>query len=559
MAITEKVLKKIITGAVPAAGEAVSRTAKRAAALAAKPKPKAKPKPTTETRPKLPPRQGPLSVDATLGLPEDMQMPVTFGGKDVADFEPQDWGMFGQLYGVPNLGPTSNEAWRASLIPVRTATGREVTIPGGEGPYTYYDLLHLKSQGINPNDLPPELHRDIHNRMVGAMQGSSLSDERIANQMIFGMISPNQPLTPNELALQRAMVKGPQDLERLGGMAGYRYTEGVPPKPARDETSRQITEALGLQAAGRGGLGASGSANYTDIAEFAQKMQDRPDFFRFNPNDNTLGGMSDAEKWSTHVSRVMNEIRGLKAKTGSLATVWQDPQNAAISAIDRHMAGLFNRQMFPDQKEFAAWERATVAKYNKGRPKAERVKTIDELRAAPGGRGVFVDNALAYVNNLPAAKTRAAKTGEFNPRIPMPLRETDWVGGEPAQMQMIQGAYPRALEANAARAAQEGQGLFSNQWMLWDRIRNRLEPHEVLFPGLEKLPRMNMEQMRRVRGDLSKAGYMAAEGGVRPLPNASRAAYFSLGAAAPAAGLLGMSPEEAAAAEIEQYLKGKNQ
>jgi hypothetical protein len=222
--------------------------------------------------------------------------------------------------------------------------------------------------------------------------------------------------------------------------------------------------------------------------------------------------------------------------------VWQDPENAAISAIDRHMATLFRNDMFPDAQTQAAWEQNLIGRYNMERPDA-KVSTIDELQAAPGGRGMFVDAALAYVNNLPSAKTRVKKTGEFNERIPEAIRETNWISGEPTDMEMIQGPYVRALEANQARASQDGQGLFSSQWMLWDRIRNRLEPHEVLFPGLEKLPRMNMDQMRRVRQEHSDAGYMAAEGGVKPIQNPSRAAYFSL---APLAGLglLGMTPEE---------------
>lgn len=505
---------------------------------------------------KIPPaRQGALPVDGTLGLPEDMQLPVQFNGKDVADFDPEDWGAFGRLYGVDNLGPASNDAWRSNLIPVTTNSGREITIPGGDGPFTYYDMLHLKSQGINPNDLPPELHKAIHNRMVAAMGRGPLSDERITNQLLFGMISPNQPLTPNELALQRAMVKGPKDLEAWNNMIPYDYKDGSPVKSDRDAMSREITARLGLHADERGGLGASGSANYTDLAEMTQKMRDRPDFYRFNPTDNTMDGMSDSQKWATFVTRVMNETRGLKAKTGSLATVWQDPENAAISAIDRHMATLFREDMFPDDATRQAWEQNLIGKYNMERPDA-KVSSIGELMAAPGGRGMFVDNALAYVNNLPSAKTRVKKTGEFNPRIPEALRETNWISGEPTDMEMIQGPYVRALEANQARAAADGQGLFSSQWMLWDRIRNRLEPHEVLFPGLEKLPRMNMDQMRRVRQDLSDAGYMAAEGGVRPLPNASRAAYFSVAPIA-GAGLLGMSQEEINNSQKPGPRKGK--
>jgi hypothetical protein len=87
--------------------------------------------------------------------------------------------------------------------------------------------------------------------------------------------------------------------------------------------------------------------------------------------------------------------------------------------------------------------------------------------------------------------------------------------------------------------------------MLWDRIRNRLEPHEIMFPGLEKLPRMSMDQMRKVRKDLKDAGYMSGtkvmdeETGelsklapARPLPSASRAGYFAVpGAMIPGAAM----------------------
>ena len=538
MAIVDEAAKTL--GLIISGGKKTTKGAKKAASPLKGVKPGAE---LDLSGMKIPPaRQGPLAVDSTLGLPEDMQMPVTFGGKDVADFEPEDFGRFGRQYGVENLGPMSSEQWRKNLQTVKTAGGRDVTIPGGDAPFTYYDLLHLKSQGINPNDLPPELHRSIHNRMVAAMGQGPLSDERITNQLLFGLISPNQPLTPNELALQRAMVKGPQDLKAWNEMVPYDYSGTVPDIKDRQAMSRDISSRLGLHAAERGGLGASGSANYTDLAEMTQKMRDRPDFYRFDPADNTMGGMSDSEKWATFVTRVMNETRGLKAKTGSLGTVWQDPENAAISAIDRHMATLFRNDMFPDPQTQADWEQNLIGKYNMERPDA-KVSTIDELQAAPGGRGMFVDAALAYVNNLPSAKTRVKKTGEFNERIPEAIRETNWISGEPTDMEMIQGPYVRALEANQARASQDGQGLFSSQWMLWDRIRNRLEPHEVLFPGLEKLPRMNMDQMRRVRQDHSDAGYMAAEGTVRPIQSASRAAYFTL---APGAGLglLGMTPEE---------------
>ena len=504
--------------------------------------------PKTSSKPFLSPKQ---PVDATLGK---ASANVMFRGKDPANWSPQDWHDFGKQYGVNNLGPANEREWAASLVPHKTISGRDVTLPPGgyesKDPLTYYDLLHLKAQGINPNDLPPEVHQGIHNRMIRTMQPGEggPSNEQITNQTIFGLISPNQPLTPNELALQRAMVKGPKDLEAWGSMIPYRYTEGAPPIAERQAMSREITPQLGLHAAERGGIGASGSANYTDIAEFAQKMKDRPDFFRFNPNDPSMEGMSDSEKWATHVGRLMNEVRGLKAKTGSLASVWQSPEDAAISAIDRHMATKFRGDMFPSPEAKAAWEANAIDKFNTARPDTP-VSSINEMLEAPGGRGHFVDNALAYVNNLPAAQTRIARTGEYNPSIPRGLRDVDWPGGEPKKMEMVAGPYVRALEANAEEAKNAGQGLFSNQWMLWDRIRNRLEPHEILFPGLENLPRMSLDQMKRVTRDLSDAGYMAAEGAARPLPSASRAGYFAIPPAV-AGGAAAMAvPDDAAAAE----------
>lgn len=489
------------------------------------------------------------AIDGTLGKDT---ADVRFKGKDVSEWSPKDWHDFGKQHGVDNLGPANVKEWEQGLQKFTTNSGREITIPGGETPFTYYDLLHLKSQGIDPNDLPPSVHQSIHDRMVAAMQPGpgGPSNEQITNQMIFGMISPNQPLTPNELALQRAMVKGPEDLKRWNEMIPYDYKTGqntATPGEAlkqRQGYSNQITERLGLNAAEKGGLGASGSANYSDIAEFTQKMRDRPDFFRFNPNDPSFAGMSDSQKWATHVERVLNETRGLKAKTGSLSTVWQSPQDAAISAIDRHMVTKFRGDLFDDAAKRAEWENTVLNRFNTDR--GTSVQSMDELLNTQGGRGHFVEQALAYVNNLPAANTRVAKTGEFNERIPQALRDTNWVGPEPRKMELIQGPYVKALEANTAEANQAGQGLFSNQWMLWDRIRGRLEPHEIMFPGLEKLPRMSMGQMQRVRDDLSNAGYMAAEGTVRPLPSASRAGYFAFPAAVGAGsyGLLGRPEDE---------------
>lgn len=484
---------------------------------------------------------------ATIGEPN--QPPVIFRGREPHEFSPEDWRDFGKEHNVRNMGPRHAQKWARDLEPHKTLSGRTVTIPGGvngEEPFSYYDLLHLKSQGIDPNDLDPAVHQKIHGRMVAAMQPKGqATPTQIANQMIFGLISPNQPLTPNELALQRTMIKGPADLDRLASMIPYSYKDDIPDIKQRQEFSRDISQKLGLHASERGGIGASGSANYSDIAEFAQKMRDRPDFFTFDPSK--MPGDTPAEKWANHVSRVLNEVRGLKAKTGSLGSVWQSPKDAAISAIDRHMASKLRNNIFSSGEEQRNWESGVVGKYNASRPDQKPVPDIATMLKAPGGRGHFVDHVLGYVNNLPTMVTRLKKTGEYNPEVPEALRNVDWVSKEPEKMSAIRGPYVRALEANAEHANEAGQGLFSNQWMLWDRIRGRLEPHEILYPGLENAPRMNLPQMKDVTKRHSDAGYMAAEGTVDPMANASHAGYFNKGGVVDAALRLTSSIRPAAA------------
>jgi hypothetical protein len=146
---------------------------------------------------------------------------LVFNGKQPHEFTPEDWGAFGQQHGVP-MGPATNAEFEASLVPYKTASGREFTVPGGvedaNKPMTYYDLLHLKAQGIDPNDLDPDLHRQLHNRMVNAVTPAygQLGKEGIYNRFLMGLLSPNNPLTPNEFAVAATMAKeGQGDIARM--------------------------------------------------------------------------------------------------------------------------------------------------------------------------------------------------------------------------------------------------------------------------------------------------------------------------------------------------------
>ncbi|WP_368414702.1 hypothetical protein [Falsiroseomonas sp.] len=96
--------------------------------------------------------------------------------------------------------------------------------------------------------------------------------------------------------------------------------------------------------------------------------------------------------------------------------------------------------------------------------------------------------------------------------------------------------------------------------MEWDRIRRRLEPHENMFPGLERIPAMSREQLRAVDAEHSASGHknytkVDAQGrkmrdipddeigdGVflqptRLRPNPARFGYFTSAGALPLGGL----------------------
>jgi hypothetical protein len=462
---------------------------------------------------------------------------VTMGGREPKDWSPGDWGAYGRAHGVPGLGPESDEAFKASLVTYKDKNGKAFTVPGGlddaERPFAYYDLLHMKAQGINPNNLEPDVHRRLHNRMVRATQPGAGDDPNLTayNGLTFGMVSPNQPLTPNELAQQRLMAKSPDDIKWMAEQTSWPIGEN-PSKDVRQPASRDIATNLDVQAKGKGGLGVSGSADYTRISDMAKMFQERPDFFRFDPA--TAPGSTPGEKWGNFVAKIASQVPGLSMKTGSLGTVWQDTLSAATSAVDRHMATQFHDDLFRNQKEQAKFEKGLVARFNEGRPRNERVKTFSDMLDAPGGRGVYVEQVLQHVNQHKSPKLRL-KGGEENPRIPETMRGVDWVS-EPNQVTVPAPAYTRALDANQKLALENEQGLFANQWMIWDRIRNRLEPHEIMYPGLQRLPRMTADQMKEVSGHHGRLGYKAAEGTVRPTKNASNLGYFSAGPV----GLLGL-------------------
>lgn len=498
------------------------------------------------------------------GPPSNFSQPVTHNGKDLSQWTPEDFADYGKQHGVDNLGPLSPPHQITDL------DGNSFEIPGGfDDKFTYYDLLHLKSQGINADRLDPQLHTDLAAKLGRTMSpdpGGQSSPEQIFNGILFGMTSPNQPLLPNQMAASRLRVGSEADIARLAGMIPWKVGDDVP-KEVRQQFDRQMAEAFSVQGGERGGLGIKGSADYTRIAELAQLFQANPEWFRIKPN----------EAWPDYVDRLSSQVTGLGTKTGSFSSVWQNPAGAQVSAMDRHMAARFFDRIFPaGSPERAAIEGELVDKWNANvdrRQKADRLKSkgriskkdyalvdrnvavtadatrvtsLQEILAQSAGDGFFTDNMLQKMG----AGTRKLNTREGtgpnsfmtrNPGISEALQNTDWIH-EPEMVKTASPLYKQALEVNAQAAQSQGLSLFMSQWRGWDRQRRRLEPHENMFPGLEKLPRPSDDQLRatlkahRKTGhlDYTKEEQLNAKGEMearlrptRPTKNPASMAFFS--------------------------------
>jgi hypothetical protein len=464
--------------------------------------------------------------------------PVTYRGREVADWSPEDFADFGKQFGVDNFGPQSK------IVPVADQDGKSVNLPGGlDGEFTFYDLLWLKANPIDPSTLSKSLTSKLQQKLVRSVTPEPGDRVEVFNRFLFGMLSPNQPLTPNEFEFAAMRVRTPEDIDKLASFIDWEPGEKVD-KSRRKAAEQQMTEFYETQASGAGGMGLKGSADYTNLAEFAKLYKKDPDFFTKKPD----------ESWDQFVEKVMTQARGLSAKVASFSVVWQDPVHAAISAIDRHMARNFLPKLFPTKKSRQQFERSvvkrwntlvdarrkldskfqkTITKYNRTKPanrsdelKAEykkykdellklpkapkselkKVRNMDEVFRVQGGDAAFMDRVMSV---LSSNERKFESRGQRNPMVPDYLHDVDWIN-RPDKASVIGDAYRQALAENDRRAQQSGLHLFASQWHLWDRIRRRLEPHEVMFPGLHKIPKMNRAQLEKAMNVHKEAGYWSS-------------------------------------------------
>jgi len=444
----------------------------------------------------------------------------------------------------------------------RAMTLGSTRIPGGfEGTFTYEELIWLKEQGIDVSGLSEDVHLKLHEKIVRTMQPEKKDTLQTLNNFIFSMMSPNQPLTPNELGYAVVRVRNNEESQQWAARVPWDAPSGQEPHPDvleadenkeeaeahilegfeqgfdlpdvgtgkeayfanpgafrkyyREYYDRKIAREFNLQAREVGGMGLLGTAQMSFVSELNQYYQIDPEWFLMQDADVDENGQPS---WHTYVERLSTQFSGIATKVGSFAAVWQDPMNAAISAIDRHMGRLFLPELFETNAKRQKWERGMVKDWNKSEP--EKIQNFDELFLRAGGDGFFVKGLMTLFGTKTAAlyTTRGRKREtiireikERNPNLPAHWRE--WAGTflslpENRRIQLMSDKYRAALDYNAKESKRLGLGLFSSQWFLWDRYRRRLEPHEINFPGLYKLPHLSKERVTKVRDAHGEAGYL---------------------------------------------------
>jgi hypothetical protein len=440
--------------------------------------PSAKQRPLAQTRTPLRESAPSLPASVSGSFDASQNMPMTYKGMQPSELTSSQVADLGDVLGIENLGPLNEPV----SFPYEAGGGERFDIPGGlEGKFTYEDMLKMKASGIDPSRIDPELHRGIQRKLMLSMdEPEGLSDAKVLSGLTFGYTSPNNPLTPNQLATSRLRMNSMEDLDRIISSRPWALSDAVT-KEQREDFSEELANRMGLGAASKGGIGARGSVDYSGYTDFLDLFRRDPAFFQ----------RGEGEDWTALVERLATQVPGLSNKTGSFGVAWQP--NAGVSAIDRHMANRYMDTILADPAKRDAFEKRAL--------NLAGTRAAAEGKEAPASfgdlnKGLIQELLLAEVGNSPSPKFRL-KTGDINPAVPDYLADVDWIS-EPQKAELMGQTYKDVVNANEEAMAGSGLHLFGNQWNIWDRIRQRLEPHENMFPGLENIPRLSVDQMRIV-------------------------------------------------------------
>jgi hypothetical protein len=463
-------------------------------------------------------------VEAAEGRGKLREEPMPFD-KPISQMTDDELTAIGEKYGV-NMRPSP-------MMEVEDpGTGRKYMIPGGlKTPFSYTDLHQLKAQAYNPRNMSDAFQARIQRRLLDATTPQNMDHYELLNRTMFGMQSPNTPLGQNLFMTARMRARTPEDIERLAS-----YTKGKNfTKAQRKEVDAQMGRDYGIGAAYTGGMGVRSSADLTNVSELAAKMQTNPDFLK----------KTDDYTWKEFTERLFNSMRGLSAKTGSFGGVWQNPGKADISAMDRHMARKFLPEVLADPVLGPEFKDNVLSLYNKPQKKGSKrpkVNTFEDLLLTKKGEEFVADQVVTFSTRKTGGQwdvvegKGANKTVVANPNTPAHLKDLPFRAS--GKYSSIGDLYQKMLDTNRASAEQQNLSVFGEQWRIWDRIRKSLEPHEVMAPGLHKLPALSAGELVDARNVHSGAGFFGT--GARRPYDWRKGLYWSV----PTMGLLGIPQNE---------------
>ena len=486
------------------------------------------------------------------GMTRDKNGNIFYKGQPPNEWGPETFEEVGKLYGIKRFG---------GLSPLKEIkdpeTGKTYKIPGGlDGKFTYYDMLWLKSNQPGIQNIGEATHAKITKKLSQSLTPEKVDKVDHFNRLAFGFLSPNAPLLPNEYGVARLFASSEADIAKLAKLA-----ESLPANPRkRGAWNKKVKAQFDIGSRADGQLGIGLTQDFGRLANFARLYQKNPDFFIKKAD----------EEWSDFVDKVASQVSGFGTKTASFGGVWQDPFNAMISAIDRHMATKFADEVIRDPALKKRFQKLMVGKFNKEIDKSReaRAKYQAKLKKAKTEKTKLkiqqdweddqeniLDPSIRKVKTLDGVMKQAERVGseqiskalgkatlagmsarnpqfrnakgEINPNLEGEIALTKFIE-EPEKVKIMSDAYRKALDINEKKAEELGIPVFPAQWTLWDRIRGRIEPHEVMFPGLSKLPRMGREQIAQTYNTHIASGYGIAPLEIKPtnLPP-ERLVYFS--------------------------------
>lgn len=402
---------------------------------------------------------------------------------------------------VAKFGPAMAETPEARFSDLRSR--RELAIPGGIGPdappLTLADQAKISAQAIDYNDIDPRLALDIHKRLVQSVDpGPDPSRLELMNRLGFGITSGNAPITKNLLEWSQLRPRSEDEIAEWARYSPVGLNKPIPGEGGANKFNTAVNEAYGVQASGRGGTGVANTANRQYVSELANMLRQNDQFFR--------RGVSEPEAF--YVERLMNQVRGLGPKTGSLGFAMVEPQTSNISAIDRHIADLTRDAIRENPGTRAVYQQQMLNAYNNAQPKSRQAKLYETARRRAGDDAdkIEAEQFRNVVSTPQQTKFRDAKTGDVRSTIPAHLRNLPFY--EPDQASTIGPMYATALRMIKEGGKPRGIGGFSNQWFDWDFQRSRAEPHAGLNPMATQMERLTPEEYKLVRDTFSEAGAM---------------------------------------------------